>query len=395
MIYSKNLISKKIALIFSLLFAIQSNALTSDEFAEFVKQQESSYTQYKDKITQEFESYKKAHNEAFKEFSKELGKKWPKESGKPVVTTKHKWVEYDKDLNSRKSVDFEKKEIKLDVIAKSPEEARKKLKSMLSKLLVLKVKEAYRNDILENKIAKKLKKKRPVVRSNQSIIADMINRQEKQRLKDKLAKQKLVVVKHNDKFIYKANVKLPSNSIQKKAKQFKNDVVKNANKQKIPASLVYAIMHSESSFNPMARSHIPAFGLMQIVPRSAGIDSYKYLYGKKKVLSSGYLYDSKKNITIGSAYLHILYYRYLKKIKDPQSRLYCAIAAYNTGAGNVAKAFIGSTNIGRAAKTINKMSSDKVYKTLMRKLPYNETKHYLKKVNNRVSIYNKLLNTTL
>jgi membrane-bound lytic murein transglycosylase C len=38
------------------------------------------------------------------------------------------------------------------------------------------------------------------------------------------------------------------------------------------------------------------------------------------------------------------------------------------------------------------MSSAKVYKKLMKKLPYNETKHYLKKVNERVYMYNSLLN---
>jgi len=154
-------------------------------------------------------------------------------------------------------------------------------------------------------------------------------------------------------------------------------------------------MHSESSFNPMARSHIPAFGLMQIVPRSAGIDSYQYLYKKKRVLSSAYLYNASKNITIGSGYLHVLYYRYLKKIKNPQSRLYCAIAAYNTGAGNVAKTFIGNRNINKAATTINKLTPQQVYNKLISNLPYNETRKYLKKVNDRVSAYNKLLKTTI
>ena len=105
-------------------------------------------------------------------------------------------------------------------------------------------------------------------------------------------------------------------------------------------------------------------------------------------MSSSYLYSSNNNITIGSAYLHVLYYRYLKKIKDPQSRLYCAIAAYNTGAGNIAKAFIGNTNISKASRTINKMTPNQVYKRLMKKLPYNETKKYLKKVSDRVSAYN-------
>ena len=154
-------------------------------------------------------------------------------------------------------------------------------------------------------------------------------------------------------------------------------------------------MHSESSFSPMARSYIPAFGLMQMVPRSAGIDSYRYLYGEKKMLSSYYLYNSNNNIKIGSAYLHILYFKYLKKIKNPQSRLYCTIAAYNTGAGNVAKVFSGTTNINKASRGINKLSSDQVYKQLMRKLPYHETKKYLSKVSKRVSSYQKIIGTIL
>lgn len=242
---------------------------------------------------------------------------------------------------------------------------------------------------LDDKVVKAPKK------SNKKLIADIINAQEQQRLKEKVKTQKLVKVKHNGKFIYKANVKLPSDTTQRKAKAFKSAVHKNATKQKIPAELVYAIMHSESSFNPMARSHIPAFGLMQIVPKTAGVDAYYFLYKKKKVLSSDYLYDSSKNVETGSAYLHILYYRYLRKITDLQSRLYCAIAAYNTGAGNVAKAFIGSTNINKAAVKINSMKSQEVYNHLLKNLPYNETKHYLKKVNDRVSAYNKLLKTTL
>ena len=375
-----------------LLLNTYSFALT---YEEYQKQQNSSFTKYKNDFEKEFKAYKKAHDEAWKEFSKELGKKWPKNNGKTDISTQHKFVEYSKDLTQKKSVDYEKKVINLEVIASSQKEAKRKIDKMFNKLLKEDVKAAFNNDILEKKIAKKVKKKRKIPKSNQKLIADMISAQQKQNMIAKLKKQKLKVVKYKGKFIYKANVKLPSNSIIKKAKEYKSKVLKESKKQKILPELVYAIMHSESSFNPMARSHIPAFGLMQIVPRSAGIDSYQYLYKKKRVLSSSYLYSSNNNITIGSAYLHVLYYRYLKKIKDPQSRLYCAIAAYNTGAGNVAKAFIGNTNINKASKTINSMSSDKVYKTLMRKLPYNETKKYLKKVSNRVSAYNKLLKTTL
>ena len=149
-------------------------------------------------------------------------------------------------------------------------------------------------------------------------------------------------------------------------------------------------MHSESNFNPRARSYIPAFGLMQLVPKTAGIDSYRYLYKKKRLVSSSYLYDSTNNITLGTAYLHILYYSYLRKIKNPQSRLYCTIAAYNTGAGNIAYAFTRKYNMSKAAPLINRLTPDEVYAKLLKDLRWDEPKHYLKKVSKRMLAYEKL-----
>jgi len=383
---------KKLLILITLLFSLN---LTADEFSDFKKQQEKGYKEYKQTIDEEFKAYQNAHDEAYKEFSTELGKKWPTKHGKADISTQKKFVQYGKDLNSKKVINYEKKNISLEVIARSQQEAKKKMEKMFNELFKEDVKTAYKKDLLEKKISKKLKKKRKAVKSNRKLIADIISAQEKSAMRNRLKKQNLIIVKHKGKFIYKANVKMPPNSMIRKAKTFKKDVIKNANKQQIPAELIYAIMHSESSFNPMARSHIPAFGLMQIVPRSAGIDSYQYLYKKKRVLSSAYLYNASKNITIGSGYLHVLYYRYLKKIKNPQSRLYCTIAAYNTGAGNVAKTFIGNRNINKAATTINKLTPQQVYNKLISNLPYNETRKYLKKVNDRVSAYNKLLKTTI
>jgi membrane-bound lytic murein transglycosylase C len=149
-------------------------------------------------------------------------------------------------------------------------------------------------------------------------------------------------------------------------------------------------MHTESCFNPRARSYVPAYGLMQIVPHTAGVDSYKFLYKIKKIPSSTYLYNSTNNIKLGSAYLHILYYNYLKDIKNPISRLYCTIAAYNTGAGNVAWAFTHKYNVKKASKIINKLTPNEVYQKLLQNLKYDEPKHYLKKVTKRMDIYHKL-----
>ncbi len=376
--------SKLILLLISTLLIINLNA---DEFNNYLKQQQNSFNTYKENLNKEFKAYKKAYKESFKAYKKDITKKWPT----PDTTSKYKWVEYSKDYNSKKIINYKKEEITLEVIAKSEKEAQEKIIKMYDNLDKYDVKKAYKNDILENKIAIKLNKVREAPKSNQKLIADIISRQQNKVIKEELSKKKLIVKKYKGRFIYIANIKLPPNSMIKKARIYKNNVKSQSKKLDIPEELIYAIMHSESSFNPMARSYVPAFGLMQIVPRTAGLDTYKYLTGRKRMLSSRYLYDYKNNIIIGSTYLKILYSRYLKKIKNPQSRIYCTIAAYNTGAGNVSRAFNGTTNIYKASTVINNMSSDQVYKRLMKKLPRNETKTYLYKVNKRMGMYHKLI----
>jgi membrane-bound lytic murein transglycosylase C len=40
-------------------------------------------------------------------------------------------------------------------------------------------------------------------------------------------------------------------------------------------------------------------------------------------------------------------------IKYPKSKIYCAISAYNTGAGNVAKTFTGKRSVKQTMPQIN------------------------------------------
>jgi membrane-bound lytic murein transglycosylase C len=160
----------------------------------------------------------------------------------------------------------------------------------------------------------------------------------------------------------------------------------------LSAELLLAIIETESAFNPMAKSPIPAYGLMQIVPVSAGQDATEKLFGKPRLLAPSYLYNPGKNIQIGAAYFHILYYRYFKGVEDPLSRLYCSIAAYNTGPGNVSKALTGhSMALKPAIRIANSMSSQEVYDHLMSNLPYEETINYMRKVTSRLSKYQEML----
>ena len=74
----------------------------------------------------------------------------------------------------------------------------------------------------------------------------------------------------------------------------------------IPVPLIVAMIHTESSFNPLAVSHIPAYGLMQVVPTSAGIDINEFLHSKREPLEKDYLFIAEQNVEAGSAYLHLL-----------------------------------------------------------------------------------------
>lgn len=155
-------------------------------------------------------------------------------------------------------------------------------------------------------------------------------------------------------------------------------VQQNAKRFKVKSSLIYAVMEAESSFNPYAISSVPAYGLMQIVPTTAGRDAHQLIYGKAGTPTKNYLFVPENNIRMGAAYLSILNDRYLAQVKHPQAREYCVIAGYNTGSGNVLKAFHSNRN--QAFAHINRLSPSQVYNHLVKKLPYEETRRYLPKV---------------
>ncbi|MDV7340021.1 murein transglycosylase domain-containing protein [Terasakiella sp. A23] len=150
-----------------------------------------------------------------------------------------------------------------------------------------------------------------------------------------------------------------------------------ASQYKIEQALVYAIIKTESNFNPYAVSWVPAYGLMQIVPKTAGRDAHEVVHGRPGTPSRQYLFDAKNNIRMGCAYLHILQTRYLVDVSNPLSRHYCVIAAYNGGAGNVLRSFHGDRK--QAFALINQSSPAAVYQRLKTKMP-KESQRYLDKV---------------
>ena len=186
---------------------------------------------------------------------------------------------------------------------------------------------------------------------------------------------------------YTLKLKLQPNHVNTRANRFKQDVITQSKRFNIDPAVAFAIMQTESSFNPKARSHIPAYGLMQLVPKSGARDAYNYVYKKDKLLRGGYLYKPANNIELGCAYISKIRHSYFKSIQNEKSATYCTISAYNTGAGNVAKSFTGKTKLKPAIQVINSKSPRGVYDHLKRELPYKETRDYLEKVSKRMAYY--------
>ncbi|MEN4052285.1 murein transglycosylase domain-containing protein [Sulfurimonas sp. NWX79] len=370
-----------------------SCASAISSFDSYKKSQKSNFTQEKS----QFSDYKKAQQKAFSSYIKELEKYWKK----PIMTSKKKLVSYAKDKKSRTIIDFGHNRLTIETLAKETQEAEQKLSLALVQAVTFNTEDFYNNDEFEQQLAKieaSHKIATPKIDAEPVLAPIFFKEQPTKKslyhfVKHNITPEKIQIQKSSkiktDK-VYTLTISLPKDATIKRSFIYYEDVKREATRQQIPLALVFAIIHSESSFNPMARSYVPAYGLMQIVPRTAGIDAYYHLYKKKRLVGSSYLYNSKNNIKMGSAYLHVLYYKYLHHIKNPTSRLYCTIAAYNTGAGNVARAFVGTNDTYRAAQMINRLTPEEVYTRLLKDLRYSEAKRYLMKVRKRMKLYKKI-----
>lgn len=164
----------------------------------------------------------------------------------------------------------------------------------------------------------------------------------------------------------------------KGAEHYRGLVEKYAAQQHVSPSLVLAVMRTESNFNPFAVSGAPAYGLMQLVPTSGGREAMRHVQGVDQVPTPEYLFDPEHNIELGTAYLGVLGNTEFKNVRDPNSRDYCVIAAYNTGTRNVTRTFAKDRT--EAFTSINTMEPPAVFERLRTSLPYEETRQYVVKV---------------
>ena len=350
-----------------------------------------------------FEKQNKKIARAYKEYKKKVARVW---GGEAIVPDAGRDVTYRDNLKQRSVVDYAEGVVKVEVAvrfysAEQRDAAIRKLEQAIERTILQGPDDRSIIDIAKNP--------EPPETHSPAVLAKLIANADGSPFKAgdlqdfKAAKSRDMQIRPltgkdgKERIVISTQFKMVPNHIRVRAEKFQDSVDRYSQEHKIPAPMIYAIIETESSFNPRARSPIPAFGLMQLVPGRAARDAYKFLNSKDRIVKERYLYVADKNIELGTAYLHILYYRYFKAIKDPESRQWATIAAYNAGARNVIKSFSGKYSKKKytssyswkkyAFNKINKMDSKRVYQHLRRHMPAGETRRYIKKVRSRMTKY--------
>lgn len=122
----------------------------------------------------------------------------------------------------------------------------------------------------------------------------------------------------------------------------------------VPIETICAIINTESSFNPNAKSTANAMGIMQLTEETFLWLQFKA--NEERKLDE--LYDYDTNIKYGTYLLSLLY----EEFQDWDT----VFAAYNAGRGRV-NSWLSDSDYSKNGKLIN--------------IPFEETKKYIKKVN--------------
>jgi len=337
-------------------------------FEEFLQTENESYTEFE-----------RQEAEAFEQYKEEVMKKWNDFKN----STRRDWYEYSEDLNTLSSVDFKDGEVIIetlvpvgekDIVAKANENITSKIKTLFTtdpitkdKILDKQVHLNSGEAVNKNNVNKFIEEK---------VLPQIHNGDGKVKSKDGVERVKVRV-----------SFKLVPNHLKKRAEKYLSTVRQFCKQYSLSVPLVLAVMQTESYFNPRAKSGAPAFGLMQLVPKSGAREAYRHAYKKDKIVKPGYLYIPENNIELGCAYLAKMRDNEFGNIRDKDSQRYCMIASYNTGPGNLSRAITGYRNVSAAVKKINKMENKEVYAKLRRDLPYKETRDYLEKVETRRENY--------
>ncbi|CAH0527012.1 Membrane-bound lytic murein transglycosylase C [Vibrio hippocampi] len=306
-------------------------------------------------------------------FSGNIEKRWGSREVK--FAGKSNYVKYIDNYLSRAEVNFSSGLITIETV--SPTEPEKHLKAAIITTL-LTPDDPSSVDLFSSKEIKL---------EGQPFLYNQVVDQEKKpiqwswrasRFADYLIANKIKTKKVDYKQAYYVEIPLVADHFQQRSYQYSDIVRRASQRYDIPEDLIYAIIKTESSFNPYAVSWANAYGLMQVVPKTAGRDVFKLVKNRSGEPTPEYLFNPEQNIDTGTAYFYILKNRYLKEVSHPLSLEYSMISAYNGGSGGVLKTFHSDRK--RAMRDLNSLQPSQVYWALTKKHPNSEARRYLEKV---------------
>ena len=238
-------------------------------------------------------------------FSGNIEKRWGSREIK--VAGKSNYVKYIDNYLSRTEIDFQKGTIVIETV--SPTDPKLHLKNAIMTTL-LTPDDPANVDLFSSRDVKL--EGRPFLYQQ---VVDQDNKAiqwswRANRFADYLIANQLQVKDVDFKKAYYVEIPLVENQIEIRSYQYADIVRRASNKYDIPEDLIYAIIKTESSFNPYAVSWANAYGLMQVVPKTAGRDVFKLVKKRSGEPSPEYLFNPENNIDAGTAYFYILKNRY-------------------------------------------------------------------------------------
>jgi len=331
-------------------------------------QQDEAFERWKSRNDQDFQTFIAQEDSSYKRYIAEIKAIW--NTYEP--STRKIWVDYSPDLDTKSKIEFEDGYIELETVQKSdvPDaigQAKTDMKKQLKKLVGTD-NEAGLN-ILEDQIA---------VEGDEQ---DTVNPENLETFFDKTVQKQIKPIDQmqsgdgHTRIRYRVKVPFVKNHIVRRSEKYVSIVVKYAAQYQLDPKLVLAMIYVESAFNPMAKSHANAYGMMQLVPRYGGRDAYAFVYNQDRAPSPAELYQPEKNIQLGCAYLHLLLYKHWTDEPAEEKRRDLAICSYNWGPHNV-KEKVYDRFQGRW------LSYEDMYQRLRQHTP-RETSDYLKRVLSR------------
>jgi membrane-bound lytic murein transglycosylase C len=373
-----------------------SNENTSalrDDYQAYRVRQHAEYTRFRALSQSEFETWRHDDKKQFEAFKRKITLEW----GEYIGSTDKTWVEYADSTRSRSLVDFKKGVVTIEVLVRKAEAVLPVVKRKLEKAVertiesrgsiraVSSTGSAPNDDILTEPVLTN-----QVVDTNGAVVSPQNADAFAKQIVEKSEPEKAVAGEANTEK-YTLSFPLAPDHLARRMAPFVPVVKKYCVTYDLNLAQVLAMIHTESYFNPMARSASNAIGLMQLVPEKGARDAYRFVSSEgvtAAAVPQESLFDPETNIHLGCAYLYILKTRDFGDVTNKDCGMYCSIAGYNGGPASVAYAFTGEYKMPPAIRTINSMNdADKVYVFLVHNLPSMETRQYLENVVQRTRLY--------